>query len=961
MIGLPRHVYSSIHWKKNINSNIRIAPNVRPNTSRWQPIRLMSDRLEEDVTMETSNHLNGFNRNGKRIYFSRKGIFICLSFTRRGDLCVETASSEMQIPYSEYHQNRFSLTLQTTDICKLMAVTDQLARETTIYRIRNKDDVLNRTVITAKLELPYKEGADFCLELNHKCASQAPLFAKMFLQPYEVILLRELLKAHLRARLTNMMKGQAESADGLTAQKILFSQIIHRKMEAEGDFVEVENYLSLVKDISLNEEASDDDDSPAEGISLDTDREECFDDLEIGLAAEPTVRQNNRTSVMFNLTFRAPLHHPRCKPRFNSNSRPYNPPLLRHRRRYHPDQLHLEHLVFLLHQYQQALVLFALIRICHLSRNLPAFEAQSPVRVSLSISLNAADEIQMGKPPSSPVPPVKPARLTVSAGSGNSNSNYRKTLSLVKTDTGYSIKSNEPAKEDKKEEPVKITHQGILLKQSRTAGLGIWKSKQFTIKGDTLEWIDPPGDSQTSSFIQRSQQLARYARRDTNAARPPSQLSIHKLSIREDSSKKPFGFTLLNRATGKTEIELAAESEDVRRSWVQAISNGPVKNTPKFVTHKIQAQYDTESGQFTGLPGDWEGWLKDSGLTQDQIKENPHGVISTLRFQRQWASQGSVPVAPVPLPLEEEAPTMATLYSIVSQADPHNVFSGMRKIGQGSFGEVYLAHHVQKGMVAVKRMKVTTRNLKYVVSEVKIQQSSAHHPNIVQFMGAYLNSNSDLFVTMEYMDASDLAQVLSVLKNQNQRMPEMTIAYVSSETLKALSFVHSNHRLHRDIKSDNILLGKGGQVKIADFGNASQLSDRNKQRLTFCGTPYWMAPEVIQKKSYGPEVDIWSLGIMMAEWDPPYITENTTKALFMISTQGAPSLQEPKRWSAPMADFVKQCTEMDPTKRPKAIELQQHPFFLQLEGNYASQMARFLSHGVEEAQIKSHGEACTLI
>lgn len=80
--------------------------------------------------------------------------------------------------------------------------------------------------------------------------------------------------------------------------------------------------------------------------------------------------------------------------------------------------------------------------------------------------------------------------------------------------------------------------------------------------------------------------------------------------------------------------------------------------------------------------------------------------------------------------------------------------------------------------------------------------------------------------------------------------------------MKALSFIHANHRIHRDIKSDNILIGGHGHIKLADFGNAIQLDVDHVKRRTMCGTPYWMAPEVITKTSYGPEVDIWSLAIL---------------------------------------------------------------------------------------------------
>ena len=253
------------------------------------------------------------------------------------------------------------------------------------------------------------------------------------------------------------------------------------------------------------------------------------------------------------------------------------------------------------------------------------------------------------------------------------------------------------------------------------------------------------------------------------------------------------------------------------------------------------------------------------------------------------------------------------------------MYSDMKKVGEGAAGEVFLATSKDGSPIAIKKMQLNGESLKLLITEISIMKTS-HHPNIVDYVESYIVEDQ-LWVVMEFMGGGCLTEVLEQF--DAVKMTEAQMAYASRETLKALIYIHSLHRIHRDIKSDNILLGDNGSVKIADFGYAAQLTQKQQKRNTVVGTPYWMAPELIRGLDYGTQVDIWSLGIMvmeMAEGEPPYMEFPPLRALFLITTKGIPPLKEPEKWSADFQDFVSQCLIKEVEDRPSGEELLQHPF-----------------------------------
>ncbi|GAP89693.2 putative STE STE20 PAKA protein kinase [Rosellinia necatrix] len=289
-----------------------------------------------------------------------------------------------------------------------------------------------------------------------------------------------------------------------------------------------------------------------------------------------------------------------------------------------------------------------------------------------------------------------------------------------------------------------------------------------------------------------------------------------------------------------------------------------------------------------------------------------------------------------------EKEVMAKLIEAVSKDDPNLSYSKQKKIGQGASGSVYVAkvkegavspvardvlrNFGSRAQVAIKQMDLAHQPRKeLIVNEIMVMKDSKHR-NIVNFLDAFLrNNNSELWVVMEYMEGGALTDVI----DNNPIITEEQISTICLETCRGLQHLHSQNIIHRDIKSDNVLLDARGNVKITDFGFCAKLTETKSKRATMVGTPYWMAPEVVKQKEYGPKVDIWSLGIMaieMIESEPPYLNEEPLKALYLIATNGTPRLKKPEKLSKELKAFLSVCLCVDVKSRASADELLQHDF-----------------------------------
>ncbi|XP_030638464.1 serine/threonine-protein kinase PAK 6 [Chanos chanos] len=269
----------------------------------------------------------------------------------------------------------------------------------------------------------------------------------------------------------------------------------------------------------------------------------------------------------------------------------------------------------------------------------------------------------------------------------------------------------------------------------------------------------------------------------------------------------------------------------------------------------------------------------------------------------------------------------AALQMVVDKGDPRSYLENFVRIGEGSTGVVCIAREKHSGrQVAVKMMDLRRQQRRELLFNEVVIMRDYQHRNVVEMYKSAL-VEEELWVIMEYLQGGALTNIVS-----ETRLTEEQIATVCEAVLQALAYLHSQGVIHRDIKSDSILLSLDGRVKLSDFGFCAQISKDIPKRKSLVGTPYWMAPEVISKSAYGTEVDVWSLGIMVVEMvdgEPPYFSETPVAAMKRLRDEPAPTVRNVHQISPVLKDFLDRMLTRDPMERASATDLLEHPFLLQ--------------------------------
>ncbi|XP_012505965.1 PREDICTED: mitogen-activated protein kinase kinase kinase 19 isoform X5 [Propithecus coquereli] len=250
--------------------------------------------------------------------------------------------------------------------------------------------------------------------------------------------------------------------------------------------------------------------------------------------------------------------------------------------------------------------------------------------------------------------------------------------------------------------------------------------------------------------------------------------------------------------------------------------------------------------------------------------------------------------------------------------------------------EVYCGLTSQGQLIAVKQVALDTSDKLATEKEYrKLQEEvdllkALKHVNIVAYLGTCLEENI-VSIFMEFVPGGSISSII----NRFGPLPEMVFCKYTEQILQGVAYLHENCVVHRDIKGNNVMLMPTGIIKLIDFGCAKRLAwaglngTHSDMLKSMHGTPYWMAPEVINESGYGRKSDIWSIGCTvfeMATGKPPLAAMGRMAAMFYIGAHRGLMPPLPDYFSEDAADFVRVCLTRDQHERPSALQLLQHSF-----------------------------------
>lgn len=285
------------------------------------------------------------------------------------------------------------------------------------------------------------------------------------------------------------------------------------------------------------------------------------------------------------------------------------------------------------------------------------------------------------------------------------------------------------------------------------------------------------------------------------------------------------------------------------------------------------------------------------------------------------------------------------------------------KIGQGSFGTVFKAKYKKTGTIyAIKAIDKTNKTNQegrsYFRREIEIMYK-IRHPNIVRLY-THFEDNDYCYFVMEYVSKGNLYD--NIQKQRRKLFDTKTVAHMMKDLLSAVYYLHNMDPpiIHRDIKLENVLVDEDGTIKLTDFGWSNYIFD-DEVRDTFCGTPVYQAPEMINRKEHDYSVDIWCLGIIMFEIITGHLPFNSASKELLEESIKKVKINWPNDIDRAAKDLISRILRYDPKERISIENMFKHPFFTALYPNPTSCLIKPSSDDELEIYLVSEHTPSTFI
>lgn len=257
-------------------------------------------------------------------------------------------------------------------------------------------------------------------------------------------------------------------------------------------------------------------------------------------------------------------------------------------------------------------------------------------------------------------------------------------------------------------------------------------------------------------------------------------------------------------------------------------------------------------------------------------------------------------------------------------------FEILDKLGEGSFGKVYRTKHRKTGAIyAIKSIDKLNKNNQegkpYFRREIEIMYK-VRHPNIVRLFGHFEDDQNCYFV-LEYIPKGNLYTILS--RQKTKCFDASTTAHFIKDLICSVYYLHNMEPpiIHRDIKPENVLLNEQNKIKLTDFGWSNYIED-SAVRSTYCGTPVYLAPEMIKESGHDHNLDIWCIGILMFELLTGTIPFQGSDQQQLAANILKNKICWPRDMDLSAKDLISKILKTEPSERIQLIDMLKHPFFL---------------------------------